>query len=613
MTQASTQQSISPTSIRINSALDGGTLLNPITKADVAEVVKLLSALSPADAKAAIAQMARDGKLQIFAQELTDTTWLVGGLSQPEQAAFFADMARKLDAPSLSQLYGALVASDKSKSDYSAVYGVTEAISKQAAPNAQLEFLRANADRITKGEVLVTASIGGVTAQYGFDPTAYTSAILISKLPPAYVAPAIASLSDAQLAQLVRSGVAEQSFSSSVGAGSMGGASIQSWNPENLVGLLNNAKLMADPLQRTRLAVAATGEYFNMLNARSNFGLPIVGQAQSVGTLRNAIAGVTGRSDLPSEAAKAPPTDAELILDVTQMSLDIVGIFDQTGAADLVNGGISLGRGDLTGAVLSGLAVIPIVGALAAAGKLGRWGDTIIAVVNKAKNDPAFRAAIEPALLRIQAGFDMAGDQIAKLGDSAKATVATIRAKLDELLGVSVRGFSDGVKAAAERLGIPPEKVQSILDIKKPQSPSDMQRPDPTTYMSKQQITNHLAKFDDGAIRFTPRASAAKYGTLGPSGGFVMPASEFSELMKAAKGDLAVVETKLSLDAGTLTSGDTLIAYIERKDLDGLRIPSGNEGGVHETLWLPGGYTSGGIAEAVMDFSKTTPYQEIKL
>jgi filamentous hemagglutinin len=162
-------------------------------------------------------------------------------------------------------------------------------------------------------------------------------------------------------------------------------------------------------------------------------------------------------------------------------------------------------------------------------------------------------------------------------------------------------------------LGIPPEKVQAILDIPKPTKPGDLRRPDPSTYLTKDQISAHLAKFDDGAIRFTSRSSHAKYGTLGPEGGFVMPAKEFSDLVRATKGDLKLVEKKLGLDPGTLASGDTLIAYIEKKDLAGLRIPSGNEGGVHPSLWLPGGYTSGGVSEAVMDFAKGVPYKEIKL
>lgn len=218
MATAAVQSNISSTLSRIDTALTGGTLTNPITKENVAEVAKLLTALSPSDLKTIIADMARSGKLQVFAQELTDTTLFVGGLSKPEQGAFYGAMARSLDSGSLAQLYGAFVSSDKSKGDYSAVYGLTDAISKHTAPAAQLEFLRVNAPRITAGETLITSTLGGVTAQYGFDATAYTSGLLISKLPANFVEPAIRSLSDAQLAQLVRSGVGAETLASAAGA-----------------------------------------------------------------------------------------------------------------------------------------------------------------------------------------------------------------------------------------------------------------------------------------------------------------------------------------------------------------------------------------------------------
>jgi hypothetical protein len=590
------------TSKVINSALDGGTLLNPITKADVSTVVKLLTTASPAEAKAIIADMARSGKLATFAQELTDSKWIAGGLNQSEQGALYADMARKLDVGTLSQLYGALVSADKSNADYSAVYGLTDAMSVHTSPNTQLEFIRANAARITAGEVLVTASIGSVTAKYGFDPTAYTTGNLIGKLPPAFVGPAIASLSDAQLAQVVRTGVSEQSNTVTMGMG--GGMTSRSWDPSRLTAMLNNAKSINDPVQRTRLAAAATGEFFNMLNAKSNFGMPIIGQAQSVNALRNAIAGVTGRSDLPNEAAKAQATDAELILDITQMSLDIVGIFDQTGVSDAANGVISLGRGDWTGAALSGLALVPVIGALAVAGKLGRWGDTIVRVVNRAATDPAFRAAVEPALRRIQSGLDMAGDQIAKLSDSAKATVATIRAKLDELLGPGARAFSDGVEAAAARLGIPPEKVQELLDIKA----SGGTLPDPSTYLSTTRIAEHAKAFEDGGSRLTLQSSIDDYG-LGQRDGttFILTRSEADRLLSEAGGDLRKLEASLGLPVGQLDKSTLVRVDFSpeaMKDLN-MRMPSGNEAGAN-SQWLPGGYLPSGANEAVIDGAKAS-------
>jgi hypothetical protein len=350
---------------------------------------------------------------------------------------------------------------------------------------------------------------------------------------------------------------------------------------------------------------AAVGQYMNVMTAKNSLGYTVIGQPQTLNTMAAAIKSFSGGAKLP-DLSSVPVTKDELALDVLQISLDVIGIIEPTPFADGTNALISLGRGDGLGAFLSAVGIVPYLGDLAKAGKLGKWAATIEKAIDLAKTDPAFLAKIRPAL-------DKLNYALGKMGDAMPDALKGMKTKLDDLLRAGDRVFTDGVKAAAERLGIPPEKVQDILDIAKPKKPGDPMRPDPSTYMSKEQIASHLAKFDDGAIRFTSRSQVAKRGTLGPSGGFVMPATEFSELMKSAKGDLKIVENALGLDAGTLSSSDTLIAYIERKDLQGLRVPSGNESGVHETLWLPGGYTSGGIPEAVVDFPKDVVYQEIKL
>src|SRR5690606_14133293 len=138
-------------------------------------------------------------------------------------------------------------------------------------------------------------------------------------------------------------------------------------------------------------------------------------------------------------------------------------------------------------------------------------------------------------------------------------------------------------------------------------------RPDPSTYLSQKYIDGHLAKFDDGAVRFTSREAFDKYGTIGPVGGFVMPRSEFDKLLKETNKNLREVEKKLGLKEGYLGDDDTMILLIEKQDLNGIRMPSGNEGGADLDLWLPGGKTSGGVSEAVMDFSGKPPFTEINI
>ncbi len=66
-------------------------------------------------------------------------------------------------------------------------------------------------------------------------------------------------------------------------------------------------------------------------------------------------------------------TMGELALDLTQMGLDIVGIFEPTPFADGANTIISAVRGDWGNAALSVIGIVPYVGDLAKFGKIPKW------------------------------------------------------------------------------------------------------------------------------------------------------------------------------------------------------------------------------------------------
>ena len=138
------------------------------------------------------------------------------------------------------------------------------------------------------------------------------------------------------------------------------------------------------------------------------------------------------------------------------------------------------------------------------------------------------------------------------------------------------------------------------------------QRPNPTRYLPNKYISEHLNLFDEGAVRFTSRASFQKYRTLGPEGAFVLPKKYFDEVIKKSGGDVRKIEKLLGFDEGYLRSDDIMIVYFERNDILDLRIPSGNEGGANKR-WIPGGYTSGDTPEAVMDLNKKINFKEIKI
>ncbi|GHV42131.1 hypothetical protein FACS1894179_10820 [Bacteroidia bacterium] len=128
-------------------------------------------------------------------------------------------------------------------------------------------------------------------------------------------------------------------------------------------------------------------------------------------------------------------------------------------------------------------------------------------------------------------------------------------------------------------------------------------RPLPETYLDAAYIQQHLAKFDDGIVRFTTKSNLRKYGTLGSDECFAMPVSEYNKLRIETGNDLYLIEKKLGLNPGDLTNDDAVIALIKRIDVGEIKIPSGNESGAIPELWLPGGKTTGGYSEAIIDLS----------
>ena len=194
--------------------------------------------------------------------------------------------------------------------------------------------------------------------------------------------------------------------------------------------------------------------------------------------------------------------------------------------------------------------------------------------------------------------------------DGTRALAETGAKTLAETAPKAIPAISDiaraGIPGAAERTGLSEAKITEILETPKGE------RPLPETYLSQAYRDAHLAQWDQGAVRITSRSQLVRYGTLGPEGGFTVPAGQFRSVLQRTGGDLSKIETELGLTAGQLSSGDTLIVRIAPKNLDHLRLPSGREGGANEH-WLPGGYTSGGQPEAAMDFPSMLPYEEIDI
>ncbi len=155
--------------------------------------------------------------------------------------------------------------------------------------------------------------------------------------------------------------------------------------------------------------------------------------------------------------------------------------------------------------------------------------------------------------------------------------------------------FIDGKKYSAwnklREEGLTFEQAEKIKYIAKGKKPL------PETYLSNEYIENHLQSFkDSGAVKIMPNEPS---GTIGGKGGtFVMSRDELDEIIQYANGDISKIEDVLGFDSGYLGKNPVIVMM---DDTSNIRIPSGNELGAWPDYWEPGGYTSGGIKEAVID------------
>lgn len=92
----------------------------------------------------------------------------------------------------------------------------------------------------------------------------------------------------------------------------------------------------------------------------------------------------------------------EIVHELLEMTLDIVGIVDPTPASDAASLLMALSQGRWFDAALSGAGMIPYVGDLAKTGKLPRWLRTIERALSACQRSEKVAAALRPALARIE-------------------------------------------------------------------------------------------------------------------------------------------------------------------------------------------------------------------
>lgn len=129
-------------------------------------------------------------------------------------------------------------------------------------------------------------------------------------------------------------------------------------------------------------------------------------------------------------------------------------------------------------------------------------------------------------------------------------------------------------------------------------------RPDPGDYLDGDYIRDHLSQFENGATRIYRTESLENYGPGNQNTTYVFPTDQLDNLMSQSKTpqDLA---NSLGLPEDFFVGADVQLRDFAPHELDGLRMPSGNEGGTDVDAWIPGGYLPSGIPEAVIDIPET--------
>lgn len=116
-----------------------------------------------------------------------------------------------------------------------------------------------------------------------------------------------------------------------------------------------------------------------------------------------------------------------------------------------------------------------------------------------------------------------------------------------------------------------------------------------------------MAKFEGEVSCLLFESSINTYGQIGRNDGlFIMPKIEMDKLLQRTGKNISQIENELGIPEGSWTlklhQGDKLVRVdIKINTHSKLRMPSGNEIGDDELLWIPGGRTLGGLSEAIIE------------
>jgi predicted Fe-Mo cluster-binding NifX family protein len=251
---------------------------------------------------------------------------------------------------------------------------------------------------------------------------------------------------------------------------------------------------------------------------------------------------------------------------------------------------------------------------------IAKYGDDAIEVITKYGDDAleAISKDIDPDLIKRldDLGVKPSDYDNFKIVGRESAEVFDFQVNRMKALGTtnSDELFAAGKKAAEiiEESGLTAQKFEDIIS-----TPKSL-RPDPTTYLDPSYISKHLSQFDNGGSYVLTRDAYEKFingaSVLGyPDNSlFIAPKDFVDEVIKNANGDLSILEQRFGFPDGYFKDGGGLVKVdINNPNDFSLRMPSGNEAGANN-FYTPGGFTSGGTPEAVVNnIPNTDEYRSI--
>ncbi|MGD8594314.1 MAG: DUF6531 domain-containing protein, partial [Gammaproteobacteria bacterium] len=126
---------------------------------------------------------------------------------------------------------------------------------------------------------------------------------------------------------------------------------------------------------------------------------------------------------------------SEVVLDMSQLVLDITGIFDPTPVSDGSNALISLARGNWFDAAISAVSIIPYIGDVAKTAKLPRYLESVRKAVKVSHMDPQWASTLRELFFKLKKTLDDIYEAGAdKLPDSAAKYLKEIREEINEFL-----------------------------------------------------------------------------------------------------------------------------------------------------------------------------------